>query len=91
MTLLQETAIISLYSMNLSGFITEAESVYWVFKSVRYNFVLKGLGCSASCYESGSKLFRPDQLFKMTEIKQLFYFSIQSPFISTHTDTLTSP
>jgi len=29
----------------------------------------------------------------VTEIKQLCYFSIQSPFISTHTDidTLTSP
>jgi hypothetical protein len=27
----------------------------------------------------------------VTEIKQLCYFSIQSPFISTHTDTLTLP
>ena len=35
-------------------------------------------------YEVGSKSFRPDQLFKVTEIKQLCYFSIQSPFISTH-------
>ena len=31
-----------------------------------------------------SKIFRPDQLFKGTEIKQLCYFSTQSPFISTH-------
>ena len=45
-------------------------------------------------HEGGSKSFRPDQLFnKVPEIKQLWYFSIQSPFISTHTDTdtLTSP
>jgi hypothetical protein len=44
-------------------------------------------------YVVGSKSFRPDQLFKVTEIKQLCYFSTQSPFISTHfsTDTLTSP
>ena len=44
-------------------------------------------------YVVGSKSFRPDQLFKVTEIKQLCYFSAQSPFISTHfsTDTLTSP
>ena len=43
-------------------------------------------------FEGGSKSFRPDQLFKVTEIKQLCYFSIYSPFISTHTDadTLTS-
>ena len=26
-------------------------------------------------YEGGSKSFRPDQLFKVTEIKQLCYFS----------------
>ena len=32
----------------------------------------------------GSRSFRPDQHFKMTEIKQLCYFSTQSPFISTH-------
>ena len=40
----------------------------------------------------GSKSFRPDQRFKVTEIKQLCYFSTQSPFISTHfsTDTFTS-
>ena len=46
-----------------------------------------------SCNMGGSKSFRHDQLFKVTEIKQLCYFSIQSPFISTHTDTdtLTSP
>ena len=44
-------------------------------------------------YVVGSKSFRPDQLFKVTEIKQLCYFATQSPFISTHfsTDTLTSP
>ena len=37
--------------------------------------------------------FPADHLFKLTEIKQLRYFSIESPFISTHTDTdtLTSP
>ena len=33
-------------------------------------------------YVVGSKIFRPDQLFKVTEIKQLFYISTQSPFIS---------
>jgi len=27
-------------------------------------------------YEVGSKIFRPDQLFNVTEIKQLCYFSI---------------
>ena len=44
-------------------------------------------------YAVRSKSFRPDQLFKVTEIKQICYFSTQSPFISTHfsTDTLTSP
>ena len=43
--------------------------------------------------QQGPKSFRPDQLFKVTEIKQICYFSTQSPFISTHfpTDTLTSP
>ena len=43
------------------------------------------------CYVVGSESFRPDQLFKVTEIKQLCYFSTQSPFISAHfsTDTLT--
>ena len=48
----------------------------------------------ASCtYVVGPKSFRPNQLFKVTEIKQLCHFSTQSPFISTHfsTDTLTSP
>ena len=35
-------------------------------------------------YVVGSKSFRPDQLFKVTEIKQLCYFSAYSPFISTH-------
>ena len=41
----------------------------------------------------GSKSLQPDQLFKVTQTKQLCYFSIQSPFISAHTDTdtLTSP
>ena len=41
-------------------------------------------------YVVGSKSFRPDQLFKVTEIKQLCYFSTWSPFISTRfsTDTL---
>ena len=29
----------------------------------------------APCYVVGSKSFRPDQLFKVTEIKQLCYFS----------------
>jgi len=38
-------------------------------------------------YEGGSKSFRTDQLFNVREIKQLCYFSVQSPFISTHTDT----
>ena len=43
----KKTAIISLYSFNLSVFITEAECLLrgtdWVFKSDRYSFVLKGL------------------------------------------------
>ena len=42
----EQTAIISLYSLNLSDFITEAECLLrggkWVFKSARYSFVLKG-------------------------------------------------
>ena len=44
-------------------------------------------------YAVGSKSFLPDQHFKVTEIKQLCYFSTQSPFISTYfsTDKLTSP
>ena len=44
-------------------------------------------------YDGGSITFRPDRLFMVTEIKQFCCFSIQSPFISTHTDTdtLTSP
>ena len=44
-------------------------------------------------YVVGSKSFRPDHLFEVTEIKQICYFSTQSPFISTHfsTDRLTSP
>ena len=48
---------------------------------------------SVSLYVLRSTSFRPDQLFKVTEIKQLRYFSTQSPFISTHfsADTLTSP
>jgi len=43
----EQTAIISLYSINLSVFITEAECLLrgtnWVFKSDGYSFVLKGL------------------------------------------------
>ena len=43
----KQTAIISLYSINLSDFITEAEcflrGTSWVFKSDRYSFVLKRL------------------------------------------------
>ena len=43
----EQTAIFSLYSINLSVFITEAESFLsgtnWVFKLDRYSFVLKGL------------------------------------------------
>jgi hypothetical protein len=44
-------------------------------------------------YERGSKSLPPDQLFKVKEIEQRFYFSIKSTIISTHTDTdtLTSP
>ena len=53
-------------------------------------------GFQFSCYDlyvAGSNSFRPDRLFKVTEIKQLCYFSTQSPFISTHFSayTLTSP
>jgi len=42
----EQTAIISLYSINLSVFITETECLLrgtnWVFKSDGYRFVLKG-------------------------------------------------
>ena len=45
----EQTAIISLYSNNLSVFITEAECLLrgtsWVFKSDRYSFVLKDFKC----------------------------------------------
>ena len=45
--ILEQTAIISLYSINLPVFKTEAECLQrgtsWVFKSDRYSFVLKGL------------------------------------------------
>jgi hypothetical protein len=34
-------------------------------------------------YVVGSKSFWPDQLFKVTEMKQRCYFSMQSPCIST--------
>jgi hypothetical protein len=43
----ERTAIISLYNVNLSVFITEAECLLrgtnWVFKRYGYSFVLKGL------------------------------------------------
>jgi hypothetical protein len=43
----EQTSIISLYSINLSVFITEAECLLrdtdWAFKSDRYGFVLKWL------------------------------------------------
>jgi hypothetical protein len=43
----EETAIVSLYSINLSVFITETECLLrgtnWVFKSDSYSFVLKSL------------------------------------------------
>ena len=43
----EQTAIISLYSINLPVFITKAEGFLrgtnWIFKSDRYSFVLKGL------------------------------------------------
>ena len=44
-------------------------------------------------YVVGSRSFPPDQLFKVTEIKQICHFSTQSPFTSTHfsNDTITSP
>ena len=46
----EQTAIISLYSINLSVFKTEAECLLhgtnWVFKSDIYIFVLKGLKLS---------------------------------------------
>jgi hypothetical protein len=44
----EQRATISVYSINLSIFITEAESVYcavWFFKSDSYSFVLKELIC----------------------------------------------
>ena len=43
-----------------------------VLTSVRHN-------CTA--YVVGSKSFRPDQLFKVTEIKQLCYFSTSLPLL----------
>jgi len=43
----EQTAITSLYSINLTVFITDAECLLrgtnWVFKSDRYNFFLTGL------------------------------------------------
>ena len=43
----------------------------------------------------GSKSLRPDQIFKVTEIKQLcYFFNIVSLYLLEHTfstDTLTSP
>ena len=46
----EQTAITSLYSLNLSVFETEAECLLrgtsWVFKSDRYSFVIKGLKVS---------------------------------------------
>jgi len=43
----KQTAIISLYNINLSLFLTETECLLrgtdWVFKSDGYSFVLKGL------------------------------------------------
>ena len=47
----------------------------------------------STAYVVWSKSFPPDQLFKVTEIKQICYFSTLSPFTSTHfsTNTLTSP
>ena len=43
----EQTAVISVYSINLPLFKTEAECLLrgtnWVFKSDRYSFVLKGL------------------------------------------------
>jgi hypothetical protein len=39
-----------------------------------------GFWCVRLCrYVVGSKSFRPDQLFKVTEMKQLYHFSVQSP------------
>ena len=47
----EQTAIISLYSINWSVFITEAECLLrgtkWVFKSDRHSFVLKGLNAQS--------------------------------------------
>jgi hypothetical protein len=37
-----------------------------------------------STYVVGSNIFRPEKRVKVTEMKQLCCFSIQSPFISTH-------
>ena len=43
----EQTVIISLYSINLSVFKTEAgcllRGTYWFFKSGSYSFVIKGL------------------------------------------------
>ena len=66
-------------------------NVTWV--TVLPHILPTGAKDPTSDHEGGSKSFRPDQRFKVTETKQLCYFSIQSPFISTHSDTdiLTSP
>ena len=50
---LEQTANISLYRINSSVFITEAECLLrgmnWVFKSDGYSFVLKGLINTREC------------------------------------------
>ena len=39
-------------------------------------FLLDVLGVQYFIYDGWSKIFRPDQLFKLTDIKQICYFSI---------------
>jgi len=51
--------------------------------------VIRSISKWTLTYEGGSKSFRPDQLFKVAEIKQLCYSSIYFPFISRHTGTNT--
>jgi hypothetical protein len=60
--------------------ITEVDSVY--LRGTQSPYITQiSLVFKLLTYVVGSKSFRPDQLFK---VNQLSYFSIQSPFISTH-------
>jgi len=99
--------VITLFSIRLYFFVFNSKKIQLIFfissrillhnETSSSNQILHSLlptaWISLSTYEGGSKSFRPDHLFKVTQIKQLCYFSAYSPFISTHidTDTLTPP